>query len=172
MRPYAFTLPGIGRLAACLLAGLLCLAGCSPERVEPSIPVVPLAVKTTPIVAISGRDPAPPILVTLILSKAPKLNEPADVRLVIQSILDAPGTSAEITLPEGTQVNSGQTTWSGELKANQPVTLSANIQFTRPGNLTIQGRARSQQPNGDIWADLASIYLNVTEKAGKVGFSN
>jgi hypothetical protein len=177
MKTNRFSLHLFGRVAAGMLACLLCLAGCSaaPSAQETFTPLAvpkPGVGAPTPIVIKTKKDPATPVTVTMILSKAPRLNEPAELSLVIQSISDAPQTKAELILPEGTQVVSGDITWTGDLQANQPVTLSATIQFTQPGNLTVQGKALSPQANGDVWGDMATLYLNVTEKAGKVGFSN
>lgn len=123
------------------------------------------------IVAVSGAEPAPLIQVKLIMAKAPRLHEAVDVSLVIECLFDAPKTEAQIILPAGGKLNSGSLQWTGDLKAKQPVTLNANIQFEQTGQLTLQGKASSAQPNGDVWADLVNIYLTVTEESGSANWT-
>jgi hypothetical protein len=123
-----------------------------------------------PIVATSS-DPSTPITVKLILSKAPRLEEPADLAFIVSSVLDAPGTTVEILLPEGSVLVDGNLNWSGDLAANQPIQLQATMKFVKEGNWTIEAKARRDLENGDVWADAAYIYLHVTENTGQVGFS-
>jgi hypothetical protein len=156
-----------------LLAASLLLAGCgsaTPTSGGRSVPPLPLPEQQPTPIVLTHVGVATPITVKLTLSKAPRLNEPADVTLEVMTVADAPGTRAEILLPPGTQVASGSAKWSGDLKAGQPVTLKATIQFTQGGDLTVEGKALSPQPNGDTWGDSLSIYLHVTEQAGTVGF--
>jgi hypothetical protein len=132
----------------------------TPEQPEGSGPV-----ESAP------SNPSTPITVRLTLSKAPRLNEQADLTFIINSALEAPGTTATITLPDGAVLVDGDLGWSGDLVPEQPQTLQATIMFEREGNWAIEGKALCPLDNGDVWGDAAYIYLNVTEEAGQVGFS-
>ena len=107
---------------------------------------------------------------SLILSQAPRLDEPAQVTLVVTSTLDAPGTTAEILLPPGAVATGGALTWTGDLQAQQPQQLQATIKFTQEGDWTLQGKALRPAGGRDVWGDLAVIYLHVTREAGQAGF--
>jgi len=157
-------------LCAIVLLCVWVFAGCAGPPAESSDTAIPPTDATGPIIATSA-DPSTPITVELILSKAPRLEEPAELTFTISSVLDAPGTTAEIVLPEGSALVDGKLTWSGDLAANQPVQLQAKMKFVEEGNWTIEAKARRELDSGDVWADAAYIYLHITESAGKVGFS-
>jgi len=157
-------------LCAIVLLCVWVFAGCAGPPAESSDTAIPPTDATGPIIATSA-DPSTPITVELILSKAPRLEESAELTFTISSVLDAPGTTAEIVLPEGSALVDGKLTWSGDLAANQPVRLQAKMKFVEEGNWTIEAKARRELDSGDVWADAAYIYLHITESAGKVGFS-
>jgi hypothetical protein len=145
------------------------LAGCAGPPTVNSATATPQSDIVEPIVSTSA-DTSTPITVKLILSKAPRLDEPADLTVIVSSVLDAPGTTTEILLPEGAVLVNGKLTWSGDLVANQQVQLQATIKFVKQGNWTIEAKARRELENGDVWGDAVYIYLHVTENAGQVGF--
>ena len=111
-----------------------------------------------------------PITVKLIISTAPRVNEQAELTFIISSVLDAPNTKATITLPDGTDLISGDLQWVGDLRANEPQTMKTTIMFTTEGNKTLEAKALCDIGNGDVWGDSAYIYLNTTEESGQVGF--
>jgi hypothetical protein len=113
-----------------------------------------------------------PIIVKLILSKPPRLNEQAKLTIKIFSIFDAPDIKAFLILPEGTNLIDGEREWTGALKANEMKTLYATIMFITEGDKTIQAKAHYYLDNGDVWGDAAYLYLNTTKESGKVGFSS
>jgi len=158
-----------------LLIGALTLVACggTPGVASPP-PVVaaqtPVGTVTTPIYGRSTGEVRTPITVLLVLSHAPRLDEPAHVTLVITSTLDAPGTSAEILLPQGAVATEGSLTWKGDLKAQEPQQLQATIQFVQEGNWTLAGKALRAADGRNVWGDMAVIYLHVTRAAGEVGF--
>jgi hypothetical protein len=141
----------------------------TPETAEPAPPEQPEA--SGPVES-APSGPSTPISARLILSKAPRLNEQADLTFVVTSILEAPGTTATIILPDGAVLVDGDLEWSGDLAPDQPQTLHATIMFEREGNWILEAKALSPLDNGDVWGDAAYIYLNVTEEAGHVGFSD
>ena len=152
-----------------ILLSIWVLIGCAGQVNDSSDTVSPPTDTTQPIVATSS-DPSTPITVQLILSKAPKLEEPADLTYKVSSVLDAPGTTAEILLPEGAVLIDGELTWIGDLEANEPVQLKATMKFVKEGNWIVEAIARRDLENGDVWADAVQIYLHITEDAGQVGF--
>jgi len=153
-----------------MLALFICsslLASCEP-LVIPTPGQTPAA---TPGPVVSApSDPAPPITVKMILSKAPKLNEVVDLELDVAAIADAAGTTVSYDFPASVVFESGSLDWKGDLKQKEPLVLKAQIKITQEGQVTLKGRARSPQSNGDVWADAAYIYLTVTKDAGIVGF--
>jgi len=160
-----------------LVAAGLALAACAalpaaPTAISPTAePTVASSVAPTPVVATSGI-PNTPITVQLILSKPPRLNEPAEVTLVVSAVADAPGTTAEIILPAAAKDVTGDLTWTGDIAGGGQHTMHATIVFQQEGNFTVEGKALRPAGNGDVWGDLAAIYLNVTAEAGQLGFSN
>ena len=73
------------------------------------------------------------------ISKAPALNENAEITLTVTTIRTAPTASAKITLPEGFEFVSGDLNWTGELVENQPLQLKATVKAVKTGNWTIFG---------------------------------
>jgi hypothetical protein len=138
------------------------------ETVESAPPEQPEA--SGPIES-APSEPSTPITVRLILSKAPRLNEQAELTFIIASVSEAPGTTATITLPEGAVLVEGDLEWSGDLVAEQPQTLQVTIMFVSEGNWTIEAKALRPLDNGDVWGDAAYIYLYVSEEVGHAGFS-
>ncbi len=92
--------------------------------------------------------------------------------LVVNAADDAPGTTAEIILPAGAAATTGNLTWTGDIAAGGQHTLQTTIVFEQEGNFTVEGKALRPVGNGDVWGDLAAIYLNVTAEAGQLGFSD
>jgi len=104
------------------------------------------------------------------MSKAPKLNEIAELTCIVGSLWDLPNTTVEITLPEGATLISGDLTWQGDLKADNPVSLSATIRFTETGNWAIKTVAKSIIDEDNSCSDIAYIRLNVGATKGTDGF--
>jgi hypothetical protein len=99
------------------------------------------------------------------LSRAPRLHEGAQLTIEVRSALDAPGTQVEVTLPEGG--NADTTSWTVDLEAETPVTLSTQVSFDRPGNHSVGARAfRSVEP-GQIWGDKKVEQIHVAPGFGQ-----
>jgi hypothetical protein len=157
-------------LCALILLCLWVIAACAGLPSELSETAPSPSETSGPIVATSS-DTSTPITVELILSKAPRLEEPAELIFIFSSVLDAPRTTAEIVLPEGAVLLDGKLNWSGDLAANQPVQIQATMKFIKEGNWMIEAKARHELENGDVWADAAYIYLFVTKNRGQVGYA-
>ena len=73
------------------------------------------------------------------ISKAPALNENAELTLTVTTIRDASNVSAKFILPEGFEFVNGNLNWNGGLKENQPMQLKATIKAVKTGEWTIIG---------------------------------
>jgi hypothetical protein len=144
----------------------------APPQPETSETAEPEQPETSGPVESAPSSPSTPISTHLILSKAPRLNEQADLTFTVTSIVEAPGTTAAISLPEGAVLVEGDLEWSGDLVPEQPQTLQATIMFVREGNWIIEAKALCPLDNGDVWGDAAYIYLYVSEEEGHAGFSD
>ena len=110
-----------------------------------------------------------PIEVQLSISKPPALNEAAELTYTVISTVDAPNSAAEITLPDGATLVSGDLTWQGELKADKPISITAEIVFEETGNWAIRAAAKSVIDENNSWSDVDYIYLNVGDTHGTMG---
>ncbi len=146
------------------------LAGCNSLSTSTPGPNPTPAATPGPVVS-KPSDPSPPITVKMTLSKAPRLNETADIVMVVNTIADTPDTTVSYEFPDSVVFESGSLNWKGDLKQKEPLTLKATIKITREGQLTLMGKASSKQSNGDVWADAAYIYLTVHKDAGFAGWA-
>ena len=115
-------------------------------------------------------DVSTPITARLILSKLPLLNEPVALTFIVSSTLEAPGTTATIILPDGAVLVDGNLEWAGALKPSEPHILQATILFESEGKWIIEAKSLHEVGNGDVWGDIAHIYLTVLEEASHFGF--
>jgi CARDB len=109
--------------------------------------------------AANATPPRTPISVELALSQVPGLNEWATLTVTVTSVLNAPGTTVELILPQG--VAAPTTTWTVDLAANTPVTVSSPVFNTMIGNLTLSARALRPVASGAVWGDMKSISLTI-----------
>lgn len=154
-----------------IFIGMLMLVGCTSNKGNSSSGASQLPETQGPVES-KPSDASTPIIVKLTLSKAPRLNEQAELAFIISSVRDAPSIKATLILPDGTNLISGDQEWSGALKANESHTIKATIMFVTGGNKTIEAKALYALDNGDVWGDAAYLYLNTTEESGQVGFSS
>ena len=106
-----------------------------------------------------------PIYINLSISKIPLVNESADLTCNVSSIMDAPNTTAIISLPEGVELVSGELNGRWDLKANDPVHLNATIRFSKAGDFQIKAAARRAIDANNFWGDSDSIYLTIGKEA-------
>jgi len=111
---------------------------------------------------ISMADVSGPIQVSLNISKFPILNETASITLKIVSIYDAPNTTAEVILPQGCILSSGEISKTLDLKANKPVFLNASIKFTQTGDFKLGGNAVHVTGPNRGWVDSDAIFLTIS----------
>ena len=106
-----------------------------------------------------------PIYINLSISKTPLVNESADLTCNVSSIMDAPNTTAIISLPEGVELVSGELNGRWDLKANDPVYLNATIRFSKAGDFQIKAAARRLIDANNFWGDSDSIFLTIGKEA-------
>jgi len=106
-----------------------------------------------------ATQPRSPITVTLSLSQVPSLNAPATATITVVSTRDAPGTTVELLLPQGSSASA--TNWTVNLLADRPVTLTSTFTIRRLGNATVSARARKMFAADNAWGDMKSIPLTI-----------
>jgi len=130
-----------------LLVGLVGIGGCAGEEntTAPSLPSIPMEVN-------------------LSLSNAPALNETAELTCTITSTSDfgAPNTTAQITLPEGFELISGNLSWHGDIVANGQESFNIVIKSVKTGIWTITASAGYPIPDG-WYGDEDHLYISVSE---------
>lgn len=120
-----------------------------------------------------------PMTVQVDISKAPRLDEPAELTWVINSIRDIAEVKGEIEFyrMEGTnRVNvpienvliEGDLSWEGSLKKDTPVQLAAIIRFPEEGDWGIEAWAHSPEQEGGCNYPL---FLSVGKEKGRFGWA-
>jgi hypothetical protein len=143
-----------------LLVGLILVleaCGTSTETPGTAVPAVSLS-------------PSSPIKVELSISKLPILNEPVDLTCNVTARSDAPNSTAQIKLPKGASLINGNLEWQGDLKADIPVSFSAQIVFKETGHQTIEATATHVIDDKNGWGDLDSIYLDIGADSSTFGW--
>ena len=107
------------------------------------------------------------IRLNLSISNAPALGETAEITATVKSvgeIIENISAVANITLPEGFELVSGNSIWQGEYKELESgVEFNIVIKAIKIGNWTIEGNARAP-PTGEgfiFWKD--AIYISIME---------
>jgi hypothetical protein len=93
--------------------------------------------------------PSAPIEVCLAISNAPALNQTAELTCTITSREDAPDTTAQIKLPEGFELISGNLTWKGDLEKNSQKSFKATVKSVKTGNWAIEAIAEAKSKEGE-----------------------
>ena len=124
-----------------------------------------LIFSTAFIFAGSSSDVHSPIFVNLSIEKVPVVNESIVLSCSVNSTIDAPNTTAVITIPEGAELVSGNLTGQLDLKANAPVYLNTTIKFLRPGDFTIKAVARHGIDANNYWGDVGYLHLTIGQRA-------
>ncbi len=119
----------------------------------------------------SRYDLHSPIYINLSMQKIPLVNEDADLICNVSSIVDAPNTTATISLPDGVELAAGDLTGQWDLKANEPVFLNATVRFTRADDYTIKAAARRVIDVNNFWGDVESLYLTIGKEASSFTLS-
>ncbi|MGQ0603470.1 MAG: hypothetical protein ACT4QE_17455, partial [Anaerolineales bacterium] len=118
--------------------------------------------------------PSPDVVTRLLATKAPAENEAIELVLEIVAYRDAPGTRAEIQLPEGAKLLEGATEGVFDLTAGKVEQLKAVVAFSTGGELTVTGRVVNAVSEDMVWTDTDNLYLTVGSKQEQsfVGFAS
>ena len=143
-------------IVAVLLGGVLISSACS-EYTQPKPTPPPTTLQSVDV----------PIIVELGLSKAPKLDETVELNWIIRAVWDMPNCEGRVELPEGAIKVAGDLVWSGALKQDIPVQLSATIKFVKEGEWAIRGVAKGIIDENNSWSDVDYIFLKVTKDSGQ-----
>jgi hypothetical protein len=157
---------------------LLSIPGCASSQEEGNIQTEPQGEGSTQppkeiFPAPSSNipsEPSAPIKVELYMPSAPRLNEAIEVTCTVSAVIDMPDSSARIELPDGVSLISGNLTWEGDLKANHPVSFSAEISFNKAGKLAISASARHMISEKSGWGDADFVYLNIGADKSEFGW--
>ena len=87
------------------------------------------------------------------------------VTLTVRPLVDAERLSLKITLPEGVDLVSGETSWVGSVRAREPQVLSVTVRPRRSTFSVIQGAARIEFPDGAMLGDVRSLPLSLGERS-------
>jgi hypothetical protein len=82
----------------------------------------------------------------------------ADLAIIFSRSKDMFNATLQISLPKGISLTSGNSTWSGDLKANVSISLKARIKFLEVGNWFVQVRGE-----GIVWVPTSLIDVNTGE---------
>lgn len=122
----------------------------TPESVEP----------------IAGGIAIPPTRIELSISKAPALGETVEIVGTVWYASkikeNMSETVANITLPEGFKLVSGNPSWRGYVK-NEPQQFSITVKAVKIGNWTIEARARNLVLQG---SGFDYMYISIFEDKG------
>lgn len=110
-----------------------------------------------------------PIAVSLSMPATLKLNEPADIAIVVNSALDAPNTNVDLILPEGAALMSSDKAWKANLTANIPATFSAKIMMVKTGEWEIKAIAKRAIDQENSWGDMAMAYIGFSNSSQGTG---
>jgi hypothetical protein len=121
-------------------------------------------------VTVTG-NPHTPLAITLALDALPVAGQLSRATVTILSRgIAAPGTLARLVVPSGMEQTGGPNAWSGDLAADVPVSFTAELRLTRPGNVELRAIARRGAPDGDVWADAASLTFHAGDTGAQPGW--
>lgn len=112
--------------------------------------------------------PSAPIEVGLSISNAPALNETAELTCTITAVFDAPNTTAQITLPDGFELVSGDLSWQGDIAPNGQESFNFSIRTVETGNWTIEADAGYFITEDSWYGNVDYIYISVSEETAWV----
>jgi hypothetical protein len=121
-----------------------------------------------PPVEDTATAPSSPIGVDLSISNAPALNATAEITCTITSVFDAPNTSAQIILPDGFKLVSGELSWQGDIAPNGQESFKFTIKSVKTGNWTIEAKAGYLFGEDGWYGNIDDLYISVSEETALV----
>lgn len=151
---------------------MLLLVGCDSLEESTNIQSEK-GIVTIPPSQFTESPPSPLIQVELFMSEAPPLNTPINLTCTLTLISRYPGvenTTAQIILPDGVTLVSGNLTWEGDLKSGESLSFSPTIIFNEVGHYTIEAVTRHQIDNQHGWGDMDTLYLDIGVEQSQFGW--
>lgn len=106
------------------------------------------------------EGPNTPVTISLEVPSNLRLNIPTELTINVKSVDDANETKVDLTLPDGVELLSGESSWTLDLKANEPQKLKAQIKLTKEENLEIKAVAKKVIDQENVWGDMDIMYIN------------
>mgnify|MGYP001603250859 CR=1 FL=1 len=156
------------RLSLAIVILAMIITGCAKSDYHINGPVGSQSTSSPTSSPISVKLTVLPLSEPLTLESQANLIMEVSVHPSYSNTLNA---TANIILPEGIALVSGETIWNGELKAGSPITLSAIVRVNKVGNYTIEASAKhyfgepsAEYPLGDSWVgDVENICFSASE---------
>lgn len=112
--------------------------------------------------------PTNPMKVELKIETPCILYGTAKITCVISSILDAPKTTARLSLPSGLKLKSGNLEWEGDVLKDNPVSFCVEVMAESVGLWEIQVEAYSTLDSLCSLGDEDNVFLQVETLTGKI----
>ena len=163
-------------ILAALLIGAVIMSGCAgigstdttlKPTATPTVSITTTAVPATPALVTTfiqsekSKNTNTPITLKFSMSKIPVVNEETVLRVEVNSIFNAQGTSVKIELPQNVELVRGSIDTTLDLKANQPESFDTVIKFKQSGNYQLTALAHKQIDQDNSWGDLGVFYLTI-----------
>jgi hypothetical protein len=120
---------------------------------------------------LSDGESKTPISTSISINQLPLLGEMAEITCEITSTIDAPLTTATITLPSDAELLGGSLDWQGDLEAGAAVPLKATIKFNELGDQSIFCQAYHTVSEDESWGDLSGLYMSIGRNQSEFGFA-
>jgi hypothetical protein len=117
-------------------------------------------------------SPSSGLDIQLKMAQAPPLGTPADLVWTVKQSSQHSlknNTTANITLPEGTALISGNLTWTGHLEPGQSLSFITSIVFTTVGRKTIEGEVFNHIDEHNTLGDGDCLYLHIHTDKSRFG---
>ena len=121
----------------------------------------------------SGNAPSTPLQVKLYMSQPPVVGEEAEILVEVMMVVDdAPEVTAQVELPPGVELVSGETSWTGSLNAGESAEFSATIVFTEPDEYGISAIALAPINPDVVYGGDDAVFLTVGVDSSHFGLES
>ena len=112
-----------------------------------------------------------PLSVSMELATMPAVGDAVDVNATVTSVVDAPNTTVEVTLPNAVQLLEGSLTWQGNLSAGGSANFAFKVAFLEEGEFEIGASAASaiDADNAHIGEGGLAVNIGATAAASRPG---
>lgn len=116
-----------------------------------------------------ATPPSSPMNVSLSFSEPPLLNTPVNLVLAVTTRTNAENTTAQITLPDGFELVSGDLTWKGSIDENEEIRVSVVVKAVRVGYFKISASAWNSYGGMSGFGNVDAVYVEVTSTTAVIG---